>query len=152
MSFTYDFNTFPQIAYVRLLIPDTVEDAAKNLPIFSDEEINAFYFIQGRTWQTSMFWSANAGAYLPSTPVSYLRVAALALGTIANNAAFTSLVVQLMDVKLSAKDASAMLAARADQYRQIDDESGAFAIIEQVTTVWGFNQRFWSQWQRQQAG
>jgi len=152
MSFSYNFDAAPAIAYVRLLIPDTVQDAAKQLPVFSDEEINAFYTIQGSQFQSSMFYSPPQSRAIPSTPLSYLRVAALALDTMANNAAVASLITQLMDIKMSAKDAAAMLAARANQYRQTDDESGAFAVIEQVTTVWGFQQRWWNQISRLQGG
>lgn len=152
MAFSYDFDFNPAVAYIRLLLPDTVEDAAKNLPVFQDAEIERLYTIQQMQFQSSMFFSPPAGRILPFAPVSLLRVAALGLDIIANNAAFTSLVTQLMDVKLSAKDASAMIAARANQYRQTDDEAGAFAIIEQVFTTWGFQDRFWRQTQRQMGG
>ncbi len=152
MSFTYDFVNNPQVAYVRLMIPDTVDDPTQNLPIFQDEEINAFYFIQQSQTQSSMFFSGRAARNLPSTPLSYLRVAALAIDTLASNSARLSIIVSLMDVKLSAKDASAMLAARADSYRKIDDESGAFAIIEQCNTTWAVDARFWKQIQRMQGG
>ncbi len=150
--FTYDFATNPQVAYVRLLIPDTVNDPTKNLPIFSDEEIQAFYVIQLSQFQSSMFFSARAGLNLPATPLSYLRVAALAIDTIASNAAQLSIVTKLLDVNLNPRDASAALAARANQYRQTDDESGAFVVIEQCSTTWATQDRWWRQWQRQQGG
>lgn len=152
MAFSYDFNTNPAVAYIRLLLPDTTEDPAKNLPIFQDNEIERLYTVQQMQFQSSMFFSPPAGRILPATPVSLLRVAALGLDIIANNAAFTSLVTQLMDIKLSAKDASAMIAARANQYRQTDDEAGAFAIVEQCFTGWGFQDRYWNQIARMQGG
>lgn len=151
MSFTYDFTTNPQVAYVRLLIPDTT-NALPNTPIFTDEEITAFYFIQASQFQSSMFFSGPAGRTLPSTPLSYLRVAALALDTMASNAAQVSIISQLLDVHLSPQAASAMLAARADNYRKVDDESGAFAIIEQCNTVWATRDRWRKQLARQTGG
>ncbi len=96
--------------------------------------------------------SGGAGRNLPSTPLAYLRVAALALDTMASNAAQISIVTKLLDVNLSPKDGAAMLAARANQYRTTDDESGAFVIIEQCSTVWAFRDRFWKQVQRMQGG
>lgn len=152
MSFTYDFNTNPAVAYVRLLIPDTVQDPTKNLPIYQDEEINAFYFIQASQLQSSMFFSYPAGRNLPAGYLSYLRVAALAIDSLASNAAQLSVITGLMDIKLSPKDAAAALAARADSYRKVDDESGAFVIIEQVNTTWAFRDRYWKQVQRQTGG
>jgi hypothetical protein len=147
MAFTYDFTTAPLISYVRLLIPDT--DPAN--PIFQDAEIQAFYFIQSQQFQSSMKYSGPAGQNLPSSPVSYLRVAALALGTLAGNSARLSAVIGLLDVKLDPSKASDMLRAQAAEYRAIDDDAGAFAIIEQCTTSWGFIDRYWSQVQRQSS-
>lgn len=147
MSFTYDFATAPLISYVRLLIPDT--DSSN--PIFQDDEIQAFYFIQSQQYQSSMRYSGPAGQNLPSSPVSYLRVAALALGTLAGNSARLSSVIGLLDVKLDPSKAAEMLRAQAAEYRTIDDDAGAFMIIEQCTTSWGFLDRYWSQVQRQSS-
>lgn len=147
--FTYDFSSNPMVAYVRLLIPDTTA-ALPNTPIFQDEEILAFYTIQASQFQSSMFFSGPAGKNLPTSPLSYLRVAALAIDTIANNAAQIGIVSKLLDVQL--KDAAAILGARADSFRKIDDESGAFAIVEQCQTVWATRQRYWNQVARQTGG
>ena len=153
MSFTYDFNNNPNVAYVRLLIPDTTQNAALYLPIFQDEEINAFYTIQASVFMSPQFWSPPSGSFqLPSSPLSYLRVAALAIDSLASNAAQLAVITKLLDVNVSAKDGAAALQARADKYRQIDDESGAFAIIEQVSTTWAFTDRYWKQVQRQSGG
>lgn len=149
--FTYDFNSNPQVAYVRLMIPDTVNTDAQPA-VFNDNEINAFYTIQQSQFQSSMFFSWPAGRNLPSQPVSYLRVAALALDTLANNSAQLGIITKLLDVSLSPKDAAAALAARADSLRKTDDESGAFVVVEQVNTVWAFIDRYWKQVQRQTAG
>ena len=148
MSFTYNTNPFDDISYVRLLIPDT--DSAN--PIFSDEEIDAFYAIQRAQWQTGMFYSYPAGQNLPAQPVSYLRVAALALDSLAGNQARLAGVIQILDVKLEGSKASQMLREQAKGYREVDDDAGAFAVIEQCTTQWGFIDRYWSQVQRQSGG
>lgn len=150
-DFTYDFATNPLIANVRLLISDTINTDAQPA-IFSDTEIGAFYNIQQSQFQSSMFFSGPAGRILPYSPVSYMRVAALALGSLAANSARIAGITKLLDVSCSPKEAAQALRDQADQYRTVDDEAGAMAIFEQCTTVWGFAQRFWNQYQRQTAG
>ncbi len=145
-TFTYNFTTAPLVSYVRLLISDTQAPG-----IFSDEEIAAFYNIQAAQFQSSMFYSYPAGQNLPSSPVSYLRVAALALDSMSTNLSRVSSVLQVLDVKLN-PNASDQMRKDAANYRQVDDEAGAFAIIEQCTTVWGFSDRYWNQVQRQSGG
>jgi hypothetical protein len=158
MSFTYDFNSNPTVAYIRLLVSDTVNVvsspvASTDQPcIFQDEEIMAFYTIQQLQFQSSMQWSWPQGKNLPSSPVSMLRVAALALDAMASNQALLSTVTKLMDVTLSPSQAAVQLRAQAASYRQTDDEAGAFAIIEQCTTVWGTRDRYWNQVMRQSGG
>src|SRR5690348_8237587 len=99
MSFTYDFDNNPRVAYVRLLIPDTQQATA----IFSDEEINAFYVIQGAQFQSSMLYTPPAGQQnLPDQPVSYVRVAALALDSLANNAGRLGDAIKVLDVDIRA--------------------------------------------------
>ena len=150
-DFTYDFDTNLRVANVRLLISDTINTDAQPA-IFSDTEINAFYNIQQSTFQSSMFFSGSAGRDLPYSPVSTLRVAALALDSLASNASRLSAITKLLDVSLSPKEAAVSLRDQAMQYRTTDDESGAMVLFEQATTVWGFAQRFWNQYQRQTAG
>lgn len=147
--FTYDFATAPAISYVRLLIPDTNEAE----PIFQDDEITAFMFINQATWQSSMYFSAFAGSLLlPSNPSNYLRAAALALNSLAGNASRLAGITQLLDVKLSPDKAAAALRDTAQRYLTMDDESGAIAIAEQVTTVWAWRDRWIAQFQRQTGG
>lgn len=148
MAFTYQYGANPTIDFPRLLISDTQDENH----VFEDSEIMAFYQIQAAQFQSSMFWSFNAGANLPATPVSYLRVAALALDSIASNKSRLSSIIQLMDIKLSPDKAAQALRDQAATYRETEDNAGAFMVIEQVTTTWSFAQRFWSQWMRQQAG
>jgi hypothetical protein len=147
MSFSYIPGT--PIFYVRLLIPDSNSAA----PIFQDDEIQGFMDINQMTWQSSMFYSYRSGSIqLPQTPSNYLRAAALALRAIAGNTARLAAIGSLLDVKLNAAAAAAALNKQADSYMEMDDNSGAFAIAEQVTTVWAFRDRWLAMLQRQIGG
>jgi len=153
-TYTYDFTTAPAISYVRLLIPDTqfLPNTDPPAMIFSDQEINAFFQIQGSVFQSGMFYSGVQGRNIPSLPLSYLRVAALALDSLANNSGKLANVVRILDVTLSPAAAAKILREGAAEYRRTDDESGAFMIIEQTNTDWAFASRWWAQFQRQSAG
>ena len=148
MAFSYQFGANPTIDYVRLLISDTQELNH----IFEDSEINAAYQINAAQFQRSMFYSPPAGRNLPSQPISYLRCAALLLDALAANKSRLSSITQLLDVKLSPNVAAKSLREQAQSYRDVDDNSGAFMIIEQCPTVWAFYDRFWNQQQRQSGG
>jgi hypothetical protein len=150
VTFTYDVTINPAIFYVRLLIADT--DPEK--PIFGDDEIQGAFTIQASVYQSSQFYSrgATGRSTLASSPVSYLRVAALLLDAIAANKARLSSITQLLDVKLSPDKAAASLREQADRLRSVEDDSGAFAIIEQCPTSWTFLDRFYKTIQRQNAG
>jgi hypothetical protein len=69
----------------------------------------------------------------------------------ASNKAYLASVQQLLDVKLDPAKASNALRAMAKEYLEMDDNSGAFMIIEQVNDQWSFRDRFWKAWQRQAA-
>jgi hypothetical protein len=139
-----------QIDFVRLLCSDT--QTVNH--VFEDSEILAGYQIQAAQFQSSQFYSFSAGQNLPPSPVSYLRVAALLLDALAANKSRLASIKQLLDVRLDASDAAIQLRATAHQYRETDDNSGAFFIIEQVQTndPFSFKDRFWSTVQRQSVG
>lgn len=157
MSFSYGIvsgSPNPPIDYVRLLVSDTQEFAADGVTrayIWDDAEILAATNIQSGVFQSSQFYSGGAGATLPTGHVSYLRVAALLLDALAASRSRLSSVVGLLDVKLDVAKAADALRAQAAQYRQVDDDSGAFAIIEQCPTTWSVYDRFWAQVQRSQG-
>ena len=153
-TYTYDFTSSPAISYVRLLIPDTefIPNVTPPQMIFSDQEINAFFQIQQGTFQSGMFFSGVQGTNLPALPLSYVRVAALALDTLANNKGKLGSVIKLLDVQMDWKSAATILREGAKTYREVDDNAGAFMIIEQTPTDWAFAQRWWNQFQRQTAG
>ena len=156
MSFSYQLGANPPIDYPRLLISDTQQfapDGITPIYIFEDQEITSFANIVSNVWQSSMFWSGPSGVQtLPSNPVNYLRIAALALDSLAANKSRLASIKQMLDVKLDASDAAIQLRTQAQEYREIDDDSMAFVIIEQCPTYWSFVDRFWKQWQRVAAG
>ena len=150
IMFSYKLGANPQIDFVRLLISDT--QGPQDNCIFQDEEIVMATTLQSQQFQSSMTYSYPAGQNLPSSPVSYLRVAAMLLDCIASNKARLASIQQLLDVKLDPQRAAQSLQAQANEYRKIDDEAGAFMIIEQCNDQWSFQKRFWAQVQRQSGG
>ncbi len=144
MSFSYQFGANPQIDIIRLLVFDRKPERH----VFEDSEIQMGYTICQSFFQSSMFFTAPGGANLPSSPVSYLRVAAILLDSIAANKSRLSVVTQLLDVKLDASKAAKELRDTAAAYRDTDDNSGAMMIIEQCNNYWSFRDRFWNQVQR----
>lgn len=144
---SYGGGSNPTIDYPRLLIADT--DPLKQ--IFSDSEINSAYQIQASFFQSSQFFTPPAGRLVPQSPVSYLRVAALLLDSLASNNARLAGVIKLLDVQLDLSKAAQALRDQAKAYRDTDDNAGAFAIIEQCPTSWSISERFWAQVQRQQG-
>lgn len=157
MSFSYGPTSSPptsnpQIDYPRLLISDTQElDANGNqIYIFQDQEILNMYAIAQANFQSSQFYSppGGVGSY-PNNPISYLRVAAYLLNSVAANKARLASIKKLLDVQLDSSDASIQLRDTAQMYLDMDDNAGAFAIIEQCQDYFSFRDRFWKQVQRQ---
>ncbi len=152
MAFTFSDGNNPIIDYPRLLIPDFIDNPPDQPAAFTDGQILAFYQILASQYQSSMFFSGPAYRNLPQQPVSYLRVAAYALQSLAGQASKVASVTKLLDVSLSPKEAAAALAQRSKDWLEIDDNAGAFAIVEQVCTGWAFQNRFWNQIARQTGG
>ncbi len=148
MAFSYQFGANPPIDYPRLLIADTV---ALN-HIFEDSEIQAATLMQALQYQSGMFWSGAQGQNLPVSPVSYLRIAALLLDSIASNKARLSSISRILDINLNTGVSAQALRDQANEYRDMDDNAGAFMIIEQCNDVFSFRDRFWKQVQRQSSG
>lgn len=145
MSFSYGAGSNPPIDYPRMLIFDTV--AANH--IFEDSEIQAAAAIASSPLQSAQFYSGQgSGVTLPTQPANYYRTAAVLLMGLASNKARLASVKRLLDVQLDSSDASKELRETAKQYLDMDDNSGAFMMIEQVTTDWSFRDRFWKTIQR----
>jgi hypothetical protein len=159
VSFSYSLattypSTQPLIDYPRLLVSDTNQFQANGTSrayVFEDSEILSMYSIVGNVYQSSMQYDFPNTIQVPATPVSYIRVAAYLLNSLAANKARLSGVIQLLDVKLSYKDATKALQDQAAAWLTLDDDTGAFAIIEQ--TQWGddasFMGRYFREVQRQ---
>ena len=148
MAYTYQGGANPSIDFVRLLIADT----DPTHPIFEDSEIVSAQAINSAVFSSGQFYSGAAGRNLPASPSNYLRAAALLLRAIACNKAKLAAVQGLLDVKLNGASAAAALEKQAAAYLEMDDNSGAFFIAEQVNTVWSFRDRFWNQIMRQSGG
>jgi hypothetical protein len=146
MSFSYNLGSNPAIDYPRMLVGDT-EDINH---IFEDEEIQAFARIVASTWQSSMQYTFGGGATLPTSPISYLRVAAYMLKALAGAKA-RLLVSRLLDANITPAATARALRDQANDWMTTEDESGAFVVIEQCVDGWSFLQRFYRQVQRQTA-
>ncbi len=154
MAFSYSAGANPPIDYPRLLISDTVQFGAQGQRVyaFDDSEIMAATRIEMSVWQSSMFFSPPAGvASLGTTPVPWRRIAATLLDSLAANQARLQIIAKLLDVTVNPKASEAMR-EQAAALREADDNSGAFAIIEQTPDFFSFRDRFWKQWERQTAG
>lgn len=149
MSFTYnncDGSNDP-IDLVRLLISDTQSAT----PIFQDSEVTGALRINSLVFQSAQFYSGSQGANIPTSPSNILRAAALLLDSMAVDNGKLSIIKQLLDVRLDGTDPSLRLQAMAQEYRDLDDNSGAFFIIEQVNDGFSFRDRFWKTVQRNSA-
>lgn len=156
MSFSYGGGSNPAIDYPRLLVSDTVQfapDGVSRLYVFEDSEITAAAAINSLFWQSSQFFSDVGGNLtFPTSPSQYLRTAALLLNSLAANNARLAAIKQILDVRVDATDASEQMRKTAQMYLDMDDNSGAFAIVEMVNDDFSFRDRFWKQVQRQTAG
>ena len=139
MAFSYDFNTNPTIATVRLLVSDTVNVAP--LPIWQDVEIQV---------ALNMFVSTGViiglSGYNPAVPVtqifSYRRSAALLLRSLAGNKARMA-TVGLLDAKINGAAAANALRAIADDYVTSEENDGYFAVAEMVQDSFSMRERLW---------
>ena len=152
MSFSYGFGSNPPIDYPRMLVADTQQflaDGVTRAYIFEDSEITAFASIVSSVFQSSMVYDPPQSAQIPTSPVSYVRQAAYMLNALAANKARLAGITALLDVKLSMKDAAKALQDQATAFLELEDNSGAFMVIEQVNDAVSFRDRFWKEVQRQ---
>lgn len=133
-----------------MLVPDT--DALK--PIFSDEEVQAAMNIESTSglYISSMFDQSGTPQATTLNITSTLRSAAILLDILAGSSSRLAAVIELLDVKLSAKDAAANLRAQAKAWRDTEANQGHFAIIEQVTNQFQARERTIAQWLRIEGG
>lgn len=126
MAFTY--NPATDTGKVRLLIADTDADN----PVFEDAEITAALELESSAFLFVAAQGVQPGATGPTltTVTSIFRAAALLLDALAANRSRLGAVTQLLDVKLDPGKAAEALAERAQNYRDVDDNRGHFAIAE----------------------
>lgn len=156
MSFSYQFGANPPIDYPRLLISDTQQfgaDGTTKIYAFEDSEIMAATTIETSVFQSAQFYSGQGGltSFANQAVVPWRRIAATLLDSLAANKARLSAVTELLDVKLAPGIAAKALREQAQALRDADDNSGSFAIIEQVGNQFSFRDRFWKTVQRQGA-
>jgi hypothetical protein len=151
-SFSYQFGLNPPIDYPRMLIADTQQYAPNSSTpayIFADQEIQAMTLIVQNVFQSSMLFDPPMSAQISQPPVPYLRIAAYLLRAAAANPAKLAGISALLDLKLSMDKSADALNALADKWLDMDDNTGAFYIIEQVNDPASFRDRFWKEIQRQ---
>jgi hypothetical protein len=139
MSFSYQMGANPVIDYVRLLIADTNPEQ----PIFQDQEIYSAYNII-----TTFVIVPGGGGQAPvnsSYTPSYYRVAAILLDSLAANKSALAAVLKVLDISLDLSKAAQELRATAKEYRDVEDNSGAFAIVEWVPNNFAAFERVWKQ-------
>jgi hypothetical protein len=145
LSFSYDFNSNPTVAIVRLLVSDTVD--VSPLPIWQDEEIVPIL---------NMFSSQGIiiglSGYNPVIPppqiFSYRRAAATLLRSLAGNKARMA-TVGLLDAKINGAQAANALRAIADDYVTSEENDGFFAVAEMVQDSFSMRERLWKMMYRQ---
>lgn len=143
--YTYKFGANPFIDYPRFLVADTDMTA----PIFADEEIAIAYQVD----QIAMIIPIGQGVptQVQAQP-SARRAAANLLDSLAGDKSRLASIKQLLDVKLDTSDAAIQLRATAKEWRDIEANSGNFAITEMVNTQWSARERVWKQLLRIQGG
>lgn len=130
-----------------MLIGDTTT-ADVTLQVFQDNEIDAalemtssaFLYVSGQAQ------AGGVSVVSPPTVYSIWRAAATLLRSISSVKARGSIITQLLDVKLSPKDASMALKDLAQSF--MDMEDSAFAIAESVVDVFSERERITKQFQR----
>lgn len=153
MAFTYTDGLNPAIDYPRFLASDTVEfgPSGERVYAFSDEEIRMATRIEMGVFQSAQFFSGPMGATLPNTPIPWRRIAANLLDALASSQARMAIITKLLDVNLNPK-APYEMRETAKALRQVEDDSGAFFVCEQVSDVFSFRDRYFATIQRQSGG
>lgn len=141
MSFSYGAGANPTIDYVRLLVADT---AAVGY-IFEDSEIMAAYQIDA----VAVIGQGNSTTFTSYGTASARRAAATLLDALAANKARLGNALKVLDIQIDTKSAAADLRAQARLLREVEMESGTFAIAEMINEPFGARERWWKQAMRQ---
>ena len=153
--FTFSGGNSPIPDYPRILCADTQEflpDGVTPGFVFSDQEISAIVQIVSAPFQSAQFYSPPQGQYLPQGVIMpWYRIAATMCDCMAANKAKLASIKRILDVQLDSSDAAKYLQAQAKVFRDLDDNCGAFFIVEQVCNEWSLYSRYWAQTARQQG-
>lgn len=154
-TFSYQGGANPPIDIPRFMISDTQEflpDGVTPGYVFADSEILMATQLVYSPFQSTQYYTPPAGAFLPQGVVMpWYRIAAALIDSMAANKSKLASIKRILDVQLDSSDAAKWLQAQAKTYRDVDDNSGAIFIIEQVNNEWSLFQRYWNQVQRQQG-
>lgn len=143
-NFTYDFNTNFPVSAVRLMASDTTPPG-----IFNDDEVNAALYLESSqalyvSGQAAPIANATQNPAIPQI-YSYRRSAALLLDSIAAQLSQQAAVESILDVKLECQQAAAQARASAKTLRDIEANSGNFAIAETVVNQFAGRERVYKQ-------
>lgn len=122
-----------------------IGDTDPSKPLFADDEVNAALQITS----SQNLYISGPGAFgtarMPIVPQVYsvYQAAAVLLRAMAANAAFLSGVIELLDVKLSQKEAAKALRDTADDWCKFEQSQGSFAIAELVNDQFSARERIW---------
>lgn len=131
---SYDLNT--DVGKVRLMIQDT-----SNSPTFTDDEINAGFSIEAPV--------AIVGGRVTTTRPTVRRVAAFMFDILAGNPKRLGVHLKVLDIDVDVSKAASEYRTMAKQLRDVEDESGGFAITEIVTNADSFRDRILNELQRE---
>lgn len=137
MSFSYQYGSNPTIDYVRLLTGDTVDSGH----IWEDAEIQAAYVID-TAWAIG---PAAQGIPTSTGSVTSRRAAAVLLDSLAANKSRIAAAAKVLDIQINLKDAADALREQAQCYRDVEADSGYFAITEMVNDPFSARERVWKQ-------
>lgn len=143
MSFSYQYGANPPIDYPRLIIADTVDEGH----VFEDSEIMAAYNIDA----VAFIAPSGGGQYLQLGTPSYRRAAAMLLDSLAANKARLANALKVLDIQVNTQSAAQELRAQAQALRDVEDNSGGFAIVEQADNNFSQRERTWKQFIRLQT-
>lgn len=140
MSWSYQMGGNPPIDYVRLLIADT----DVNNQVFQDEEIRMAAPIIPTFYMTPNNGGGQAAGPNFVSP-SYYRQAAILLDVLAADKSRLAAQLKVLDIEMNLQVAAQELRATAKEYRDVEDNSGSFAIVEMVPNNYAAYERVWKQ-------
>lgn len=140
MPATYQYGANPPIDYPRMMIYDIDMEN----PIFQDSEIMA----SANIIPTFIITPNSGGGQFQQpnfTQPSYYRQAAILCDMLAANRTRLAGAIKVLDVDTDMGKAADAYRELAKQYRDTEDNSGSFAIVEMVPNNYAANERVWKQ-------